>query len=88
MPLGQTDQRQTRGGVQGPSAHASKMARRTGFGDGGGRGGSSSGNGNGSRRGSPPEGVSVRSYDEDVHADQDAADIVSDMPSSSRPGFR
>ncbi|KAJ9609489.1 hypothetical protein H2200_005816 [Cladophialophora chaetospira] len=81
MPLDQQDRGQ---GIGGPG-RPSKVPRRTRFGDTDGGGSSARG-----VRSNEDETFAVGEYDDDMHADQDAVDIVSDMPSSSgsRPGHR
>jgi len=85
MPLAQNDRTRS-SGVRGQGAARSQEApRRAGFGDQHSGGDSSSGSRNGRR--SQRAGEPTR-YAEEMHADQDAVDIVSSTPSSSRPGFR
>lgn len=87
VPLGQGQQNQDRGtsDAAGPGRQRSgKEPRRTQFRDGG--AGSSSTNSRGGRPEDEGEPFTVGTYDEDMHADQDAEDIVSNIPSGS--GYR
>ncbi|EXJ58413.1 hypothetical protein A1O7_05838 [Cladophialophora yegresii CBS 114405] len=81
MPLGQHD----RGQTHSIAAGSAKTSRRAGF---GGRAGGSSARSRGAEDEAGP--FHVGSYDEDMHAEQDAVDIVSGVPSGSNsgPAFR
>ncbi|KIW66921.1 hypothetical protein, variant [Phialophora macrospora] len=77
VPLGQHDQGQT----HGIAARPAKRPRHAGFADR--VGGPSAGSRAGEDEGEP---FNVGPYNEDMHADQDAVDIVSGVPSGSNPG--